>query len=122
LSVEAGQVNVSESWPMSAHAGCPGGVGGWVSAGGPTCSRSRLGPPFAVVAVTRMVLAPATRVALTVLSCQLLHAPVPGKLRPPAASVPLTVTSMGRSVVVPLANRNTRAAGPVAAAVTANST
>jgi hypothetical protein len=77
-----------------------------------------LGPPFAVVAVARTVLAPARSVALMVISCHVAHAPVPGKLWLAATTVPLTEMLIGRSVVVPLANRKVRLAGPAAAELT----
>jgi hypothetical protein len=44
-----------------------------------TVSRSTFGPPFAVVAVARTLLAPATRVTVAAFSCQVVQAPVPAK-------------------------------------------
>src|SRR5688500_16512035 len=70
----------TRSWPLIATGVVP--VGGGVVVGGvvapsTTVSRSRFGPPFAVVAVARMVLAPARRAVVTVASCQVVQAPVP---------------------------------------------
>ena len=72
--------------------------------------------------MARIVLAPAFSVALRLISCQVVQAPVPGKDRPAAMDVPLTVTPIGRFTVVPLAKRNVRVCGPALAALTANST
>src|SRR6476469_3315459 len=105
---------------MSPHAGCPGAVGCSVSAGAPTRSTSRLGPPLAVVELTRTVLAPAASVALSVSSSQAVQSPVPGNDRPAATTAPLTAMSIGRSAVVPLAYRRVRLAGPAAWASTVN--
>src|SRR4051812_44687379 len=104
---------------MSLQTGWPGAVGFSVSPGPLTRSRSRFGPPLAVVPVALIVLAPAFSVALRLISCQVVHAPVPGKDWPAAMDVPLTVTLIGRSTVVPLAKRNVRVCGPAVAALTA---
>jgi hypothetical protein len=85
-----------------------------------TVSLSTLGPPLAVVAVARTVFAPGFSVAVAV--CQVSHEPVPGKAGPATAGAPLTVMSIGRFVVVPLANRNASVAVPAAGAVTVHST
>ena len=79
------------------------------------------GPPFTVVAVARIVFRPATNGTVNVASCQVVHAPVPGKLTATGAP-PLTLMSSGRLVVVPFANRNVSAVLPGDAAATANST
>ena len=50
------------------------------------------------------------------------HAPVPGNARSSRASTPFTARSIGRLVVVPLANRTVTVAGPAVAAFTVNST
>jgi hypothetical protein len=81
----------------------PKGTAGPDCAGLPTVRLSRLGPPLAVVAVTRILLLPAVRGALTVLVCQVSQLPVAGKETSVAAAVPLTEMSIGRLVVVPLA-------------------
>src|SRR5690242_7216713 len=88
----------------------------------PTVSESRLGPPFAVVAVALIVLTPSSSGAFRVEVCQVVQEPVPGNERAAATRVPLTVMSIGRSVAVPLANR--RLSGVVRApeTVTVNST
>src|SRR4051812_2918480 len=83
--------------------------------------RSRLGPPPAVVAVRRMVLAPAFSGIVSVPSVQVSQLAVGGNDRVLTA-VPLTAMSRGRSAVVPLAERMVRVVEPAAAAVTANST
>src|SRR5262245_13184715 len=97
-----------------------GGDEGGVVVESSTVSESRLAPPFAVVAVTRTVLAPAFRVAVTLVVCHVSQLPVPGKDRPARTTVPLTEMSAGLSVPVPLAYLKVSVAGP--AAVTLNST
>src|SRR5690242_6589574 len=71
----------------------------------PTRRRSRFGPPLAVVAVARTRLTPELRVAVTDTSAQVVQAPVGLNARPALTTVPLTVTDIGRSAVVPLAKR-----------------
>src|SRR5690242_4837782 len=88
----------------------------------PSVSLSTFGPPFAVVAVARTMLLPAFRFAVMLAVCQVSHVPVPGNARFCATRVPLTVMSIGRLVVVPLANRKVREGEPPAAAVTVHST
>src|SRR4051794_2578158 len=61
-----------------------------------TVSLSRLGPPLAVVAVARTRLVPDRRLSVTLRVCQVVQAPVPGKL----TEVPFT--DMVRPAVVPL--------------------
>src|SRR5882762_742482 len=79
--------------------------------GYPTMMLSRLGPPFAVVAVARMVLLPALRFTVVVTVTQLAQSPVPAKDRL-ATVVPLTMMFIGRFTAVPLANRTRSAVGP----------
>src|SRR6266536_3076859 len=88
----------------------------------PMRSRSTLGPPFAVVAVARIVFDPALTAAVMDFVCQVSQLPVPGKDSSSATSVPLTVMSIGRLVVVPLANRKARVAVPAVAALTVHRT
>src|SRR4051794_31858615 len=120
LSVEAAQVRVMPVSPMAPQAGLPGMVGRTLSAGAPTESRSRLGPPFAVVAVARIVLAPAARSALTASSAQVSQSPVPAKTRSALTAAPLTVIVIGRATVVPLAYRKESEYAPAAETVTEN--
>ncbi len=103
LSVDAPHESVSPLDVTLEQEGWPGVVGIWVSEAVPTVSRSRLGPPSAVVEVARTVLVPARNAALTALVCQVSQSAVGGKDIPVATSVPLTVMSIGRSTVVPLA-------------------
>src|SRR6266540_1794043 len=70
---------------------------------GPTRSRSTFGPPEEVVAVARTLLAPAFRLALKVWLAQVSQFPVGLKARPAARSAPLTLMSIGRLAVLPLA-------------------
>ena len=77
---------------------------------------------MAVVAVARIVLAPAFRFIVIVLVCQVSQLPVPPKANSSATSAPLTVTSMGRLVVVPLAYLNATVAVPAEAALTVHCT
>src|SRR5689334_20426368 len=65
-----------------------------------------------------MVLVPALRLAVTVAEVQVSQLPVLGKVWAAATVVPLTMMSMGRSVVVPLAYRMVRVAGPAVSACT----
>jgi hypothetical protein len=65
---------------------------------------------------------PAFTAAVTVLVCHVSQVPVPGKDSAVVTVVPLTLTSIGRSVVVPLAKRSTIVAVPAVAALTAHST
>src|SRR5262245_10150668 len=122
LSVEAPQLKVRRSSPMSEQLGWPGRDGASRSTGAPTASLSRLGPPLAVVAVALTVLLPAFSWPLTVWVVQVVQAPVPGNDWLAATEVPLTVMFIGRSTVVPLAYRNSSEAGPVTAEFTVNST
>jgi len=87
-----------------------------------TVSESTLGPPSAVVAVTRTVLVPAVNATPRLWVVQFVHAPVPVKATSSAIIVPLTLTRSGRLVDVPLAYRMIRFCVPVAAAVTVHST
>src|SRR6266545_1460771 len=64
--------------------------------------KSTFGPPLTVVAVARTVLVPALSAAVILLTVQLVHTPVLGNDTPEATTVPLTLISIGRSVVVPL--------------------
>src|SRR5688572_17593326 len=80
---------------------------------------STFGRPAAVVGLSRMVLLPAFSDTVNVLVDQVVQAPVP----PNAAvetRVPLTRTSAGRPVAVPLAKRTPSVAAPAADAVTEN--
>src|SRR3954447_5002895 len=122
LSVDAPQVRVSASSAMSEQLGCPGRVGAWVSAAASTLTRSRLGPPAAVVAVARILSEPAVSGTSTVPVAQVFQSAVAGKDTPEATTVPFTEMSIGRSVEVPLAYRRVRAAVPAEAALTVNST
>src|SRR6266498_1648763 len=60
--------------------------------------------------------------ALTVTSCQVLHAPVGLNAVAGATTVPLTAMSIGRLAVLPLAWRMVRLAVPASAAMTVHST
>src|SRR6266511_1865352 len=88
-----------------------GTVGGWVSPPDPppTLRRSTLGPPFTVVAVSRTMMVPAVSAALTVTSCQVLHAPV-------------GLNAVAGATALPLAWRMVRLAVPASAAMTVHST
>jgi hypothetical protein len=83
-----------------------------------TVTRSTFGPPVAVTAVARIVLVPAVTFTLIEAVCQAVHAPVPAKGTSSPASVPLTVMSIARLAVVPLANRKVSVAAPASDAVT----
>src|SRR5205823_3135081 len=74
----------------------------------PMRMRSRLGPPLDVVAVRRIVLLPALSATGSITSSQLSQVAVPGNDCPLRTVVPLTVMSIGRSVVVPFAYRTVR--------------
>src|SRR6266487_6713984 len=87
----------------------------------PTVILSRFGPPFAVVAVSRIRFVPALRVAVKVVIAHVSQLPVLGN-DGVAARTPSTVTFMGRLVVVPLEYRTVTGTAPAAAAVTAHST
>ncbi|OLB65892.1 MAG: hypothetical protein AUI10_04995 [Actinobacteria bacterium 13_2_20CM_2_72_6] len=84
-----------------------GADGAWLS--GPpvptpeTLSLSTLGPPLVPVAVARITLAPDFSVTGIVASVHVSQLAVGAKGTPVAATVPLTVMSMGRSAPVPLA-------------------
>src|SRR5205814_10659037 len=69
-------------------------------------SESTFGPPVAFTAVALIVLLPAFSVAVMVTVCQVSQLAVAGNETPPIASEPLTLMSMGRSAVEPLAYRN----------------
>jgi hypothetical protein len=84
--------------------------------------KSTLGPPVAVVAAARMVLVPALTGTVKFLDTQVSQVPVPGKDAPVATVVPFAEMVIGRSTVVPLANRSATVALPALAAVTVNST
>src|SRR6266540_1821814 len=87
-----------------------------------TASLSTFGPPLAVVAVARIVLEPAFKLAVAVAVCQVVQEPVPGNASSSATSAPLTLMSIGRFVVAPLAKPNASVAVPAAAAFTVHST
>src|SRR6266545_4332338 len=92
--------------PRSRHiAGLPSSSS-TVSAGAPiaTSSRSRLGPPSAVVAVARTGLVPTARVAGTDTVCQVSQLPVGAKETPAATSAPLAVVAVARTLLVPAAS------------------
>src|SRR4051812_42348075 len=93
----------------------------WTSAQ-PTVILSRFGPPLAVVAVRRMVFAPAVSGAWNLTVVQVSQSAVALNACPATTVVPLTARSIGRFVVGPLAKRRVRAGGPADAALTANST
>src|SRR5687768_7924924 len=116
LSDDAGQVSVSRFCTIGSQIGCPGTVGGCVSTGAATRTRSRLGPPLADVDVSAMVLAPALSVTLKVSVTHVDHAPVPWNAMF-CTVVPLTDRSIGRTVVVPLANRISTLYEPAAPAL-----
>ena len=122
LSVDAPHDSVRLVCPMFEQLGWPGWVGCWVSPDAPTVSLSTFGPPLAVVAVARILLVPALNPIVNVLSAQVSQLPVPGNDSPARTSVPLTLTSMGRSTVVPLAYRITALTLPAAAALNVHST
>src|SRR2546423_270091 len=87
-----------------------------------TTRLSTFGPPFAVVAVARILLVPAASVTVSVAVFQVSQVPVPPKACAAATVPPLTAIAIGRLVVVPLAYRNVSVAVPALAAVTVNST
>src|SRR5438034_331199 len=118
LSVDAPQFRVRSFSPRLLQLGAPGVVGAWVSAGGPTRSRSTFGPPLAVVAVTRIVLVPAVTGVVSVLLAQVSQLAVGLKARLAETTVPFTATSAGRLVVVPLAYRITIVPVPAIGALT----
>src|SRR6266511_3594587 len=121
LSVDAPQLRVNAFSPMLLQLGAPGVVGAWVSAAAPTVSLSTFGPPLEVVAVARILLVPLIRSPLTDNVCQVSQVPVPGNVRL-AITVPLTAMSIGRAVVVPLANRKVSPTVAAAVAGTVHST
>src|SRR5438552_14420627 len=84
--------------------------------------KSRFGPPFAVVAVARILLLPMATGAVTVFVAQVSQLAVAGNDTAVATVLPLIAMSIGRSTVVPLAYRNERVALPAADALTVNST
>src|SRR5438477_122927 len=106
LSVDAPHDSVRLVCPMFEQLGWPGWVGGWVSPDGPVVSVSAFGPPVAFTAVALIVLLPAFRVAVMVMVGHVSQLAVAGNETPPIASEPLTLMSMGRSAVEPLAYRN----------------
>src|SRR6185369_13057010 len=75
-------------------------------------SQSRLGPPLAVEPVARILTLPAGTDAVTVLVCQVSQLPVPANDSALLTTVPLTAMFIGRSTVVPLANRSPIVAVP----------
>src|SRR5262245_2405138 len=77
--------------------------------------------PLAVVAASRMVLAPALRPAGTLTAVQFVHAPV-GAKPGVATTVPLTETVAGRAAVEPLAKPKASVTGPAVAASTVHCT
>src|SRR6185369_3513067 len=103
LSLDAPHVRVRLFSVMSLHAGWPGAVGGTVSPGTPAVSLSTLGPPLAVTAVARIALAPAESPTVNVTVCQVSQLPVLGNDSALRTTVPLTVMSIGRSTLAPLA-------------------
>src|SRR5690348_12674411 len=94
LSVEAPHVSVRLFSVTLLQAGWPGAVGGLVSPGTPAVSLSTLGPPLAVVAVARIVLAPAESPTVNVTVCQVSQLPVLGNDSALRTSVPLTEMSI----------------------------
>ena len=62
-----------------------------------------MGLPPAVVAVSLILFVPAARFTVNVWLAQVSHVPVPPNERPAETTVPFTLTSAGRLVVVPLA-------------------
>jgi hypothetical protein len=75
-----------------------------------------------VVAVARTVLVPAFTAALTVTVAQVSQLAVGLNATPAATTVPLTLMSIGRLAVVPLAWRNNSFAVPALAALTVHCT
>src|SRR6266540_2679708 len=73
-----------------------------------TRRRSRLGPPLAVVAVARILLVPAGSVVLMLASAQVSQLVVGLNAMSLAMVLLLTLMSIGRLTVVPLAYRNVR--------------
>src|SRR5262245_57118604 len=94
LSVDAPHVRFRLFSVMALHAGCPGALGGCVSPGRPAVSTSTLGPPLAVTAVARMVLAPAESPTVNVTVCQMSQLPVLGNDSALRTSVPFTEMSI----------------------------
>ena len=88
------------------------GLGGsFVPVNAVTVSLSTFGPPFAVVAVARIVLVPAASVQASPSGpIQVSQFAVAGNDTPDATTAPLTAMSIGRSTVVPLAYRSTTCA------------
>ena len=78
-----------------------------------------MGRPAAVVGLSAIVLLPALTCTATVFVAHVDQAPVPSNVVP-AAREPLTTTSAGRAVVVPLAKRMPTVAVPAAVALTVN--
>src|SRR6266511_3457395 len=77
-----------------------------------TRRRSRLGPPLAVVAVARILLVPAGSVVLMLASAQVSQLVVGLNAMSLAMVLLLTLMSIGRLTVVPLAYRNVRMTVP----------
>src|SRR6266511_4371177 len=88
--------------PFAKWFGCQA-TGGGVPPEVPARSRSTFGPPLAVVAVARTVLVPAVRAVLNVWSAHVSQLAVGLKASSSATSAPLTVMSIGRFAVLPLA-------------------
>src|SRR5262245_6956917 len=86
--------------------------------GQPTVRLSRLGQPFAVVAVTRMVLLPAFSDAVIVRAAQVSQSAVGPNDTPLATVLPLIEMSAGRSTVVPLEYRKVNDDDPAVSAGT----
>src|SRR3954454_4886589 len=78
-----------------------------------------LGRPAEVVGLSRMVLLPAGTAKLRFFGAQADHAPVPSNGTVNRV-VPLTMTSAGRLVVAPLANRTVAVPAPEVVAFTVN--
>src|SRR5687767_12058739 len=74
--------------------------------------------PPAVVAASRTVLTPALSCTVTVRVAHVVHPLVAANAIPAWATDPLTLTSPGRFVPLPLAYRNARVAVPAAVAFT----
>src|SRR5262245_27108459 len=95
LSVDSGQVSWIVSCTIGSQIGWPGVVGAWVSVGAATRSRSRFGPPLAVVAMSAMVLLPVLRLTLKVSVAHVSQLVVPWNWTF-VTVVPLTFRSIGR--------------------------
>src|SRR3954464_8000352 len=110
LSVAAVQENVAAVGRMLLALRFDGGDGGSLSLGAVegSVSLSAFGPPFAVVAVVRILFTPAVSCTVAVAVFHVVHAPVPGKSTGPGKSTvplspPSTISFTGRLSAVPLA-------------------